>query len=447
MTHHVKDLKDLGDLAAAGDVVGLQDVLGDLPVSDISEELERLDKVDRAVAFRTLNKGKAMGVFESFDPVLQRELLDALREDATLELFADLDPDVRTGVLDELPATVARRLLQSLSPTEREKTTELLGYPQDSVGRRMTPELITIPADLTVGQALTRVRERGEEAETIYLLPVVGPGRELVGVVSLRRLLLTDDDADVSAVMNAPVMIEATADKEQAARLVQEEGLIALPVVDREGRVVGLFTVDDAMRVLESEESEDIARGGATEPLRRPYLTSSIFTLVRTRVVWLLVLIVAAALTVNVLEYFEATLAEALTLALFIPLLIDTAGNVGAQASTTVVRALAVDHLRFRDLPRVMLREGITGLSLGTILAIIAFIVTAFFFSPDIAAVLALSLVLVCTFSTIIGSVIPIIAQRLGVDPAVVSAPFITTIADTTGLITYFLVAQAILGL
>lgn len=441
------DLKDLSDLVAAGDVRGLQLALSDLPASDISDELERLDKVDRAIAFRTLTKGQAMNVFESFDPSLQGELLDALREDATVELFADLDPDVRTGVLEELPAKVARKLLLTLAPSEREKTTELLGYPPDSVGRRMTPELVTIPAHLSAGEALARVRERGEDAETIYLLPIVGPGRELIGVVSLRRLLLTDDAVPITYVMNAPVMIEASADKEEAARLVQDEGLIALPVVDGEGRVLGLFTVDDAMRVIENEDSEDIARGGATEPLRRPYLTSSIFTLVRTRVVWLLVLILAAALTVNVLEHFEATLAEALTLALFIPLLIDTAGNVGAQASTTVVRALALDDLRFRDLPRVMLREGITGLSLGTILAMIAFIVTAAFFSPDIAAVLAVSLVLVCTVSTVIGAVIPIIAQRVRVDPAVVSAPFITTVADTTGLIIYFLVAQWILGL
>lgn len=441
------DVLSLAELAEAGDVRGLREAMADLSTSEIVVELERLDRVDRAVAFRALNKSQAISVFESFDPALQSELLSGLREEATIDLFADLDPDDRTSVLDELPAKVARRLLQSLSSSEREKTTELLGYPSDSVGRRMTPELVALPQQLSVGQALARVRERGQDAETIYLLPVVGPGRELVGVVSLRRLLLTDDSTPISQVMNEPVMIEATADKEEAARLVRDEGLLVLPVVDAEERLLGFFTVDDAMRVLEFEEAEDIARSGAAEPLRRPYLTSSIFDLVRSRIVWLLVLIVAATLTVNVLDYFETTLAEVVTLALFIPLLIGTGGNVGAQAATTVVRALAVADVRFRDLPRVVFREVLTGLSLGVILAAIAFIPAAFFVSQEIAAVLAISLVLVCTLATLIGSMIPLIAQRLGVDPAVVSAPFITTIVDTTGLIVYFLVARAILGL
>ena len=442
-----QEVLSLAELAEAGDVRGLREAMAELSTSEIVDELERLDQVDRAVAFRALNKSQAISVFESFDPALQSELLNGLREEATVDLFADLDPDDRTGVLDELPAKVARRLMQSLSPSEREKTTSLLGYPSDSVGRRMTPELVAIPQQLSVGQALARVRERGQDAETIYLLPVVGPGRELVGVVSLRRLLLTDDSTPVSQVMNEPVMIEATADKEEAARLVRDEGLLVLPVVDAEERLLGFFTVDDAMRVLETEEAEDIARSGAAEPLRRPYLTSSIFDLVRSRIVWLLVLIVAATLTVNVLDYFETTLAEVVTLALFIPLLIGTGGNVGAQAATTVVRALAVADVRFRDLPRVVFREVLTGLSLGFILAAIAFVPAAFFVSQDIAAVLAISLVLVCTLATFIGSLIPLIAQRVGVDPAVVSAPFITTIVDTTGLIVYFLVARAILGL
>ena len=311
----------------------------------------------------------------------------------------------------------------------------------------MSPEILAIPQQLSVGQAVARVRERGADAETVYLLPVVGPGRELVGVVSLRRLLFTDDSVPVTQVMNEPVMIEATADQEEAARLVRDEGLLALPVVDAEERLLGFFTVDDAMRVLESEEAEDIARAGAAEPLRRPYLTTSVWDLVRSRIVWLLVLIVAATLTVNVLDYFEATLAEVVTLALFIPLLIGTGGNVGAQAATTVVRALAVADVRFRDLPRVVVREVFTGMMLGAILAAIAYIPAALLVSQDIALVLSIALVVVCTLATLIGSMIPLFAQRFGVDPAVVSAPFITTIVDATGLIVYFLVARAVLGL
>jgi len=443
----MSDVADLAELADAGDLRGLRAALSDLPTSEIADELERLDRLNRAIAFRALPKAQAIGVFESFDPALQTEVLDGLREEATADLFADLDPDDRASLLDELPAKVASKLLLSLSPSEREMTTALLGYPPDSVGRRMTPEVLAVPQQLSVGQALNRVRARGADAETVYLLPVVGPGRELVGVVSLRRLLFTDDATPVSQVMNEPVMIEATADQEEAARLVRDEGLLALPVVDAEERLLGLFTVDDAMRVLESEESEDIARAGAAEPLRRPYLASSVLDLVRSRIGWLLVLIVAATLTVNVLDYFEATLAEVVALALFIPLLIGTGGNAGAQAATTVVRALAVSDVRFRDLPRVVLREVFTGFTLGAILGAIAFIPASILVSQQIAIVLGIALLVVCTLATLIGSLIPLIAQRVHVDPAVVSAPFITTIVDATGLVVYFLVARAVLGL
>jgi magnesium transporter len=443
MTTHL----EIDNLADAGDIRAIRAALVDQPTSVVVDALVRLDRVQRAVAFRALPKAQSLAVFESLDPAMQVEILDGLRAEATVELIETLDPDDRAGLLDELPAKVANRFLKSLSSNERSMTTTLLGYPPSSTGRRMSPEAMTIPQDATVAQALQRIQARGKEAETIYLLPVVGPGRELVGVVSLRRLLFTDPNMPVSQVMNAPVMIQATADQEVAARLVRDEGLLALPVVDAEQRLLGLFTVDDAMRILESEESEDIARTGAAEPLRRPYLASSIFDLVRSRVGWLLVLIIAASLTVNVLEYFEATLATVITLALFVPLLIGTGGNAGAQAATTVVRALALGDIRFRDLLRVVSREIRTGFVLGIILAAIGFIPAALLFDRDIAIILASSIVAICTLATLIGSLIPMVAQRLGVDPAVVSAPFITTIVDATGLIVYFLIAQTVLGL
>lgn len=442
-----QEIQNIAELADQGNVRGLRTAFAHMPDSQVADELERLDRVDRAVAFRALNKDQAIGVFESFDPRLQTEILRGLREEATIDLFADLDPDDRTGLLDELPAKVARKLLLSLPPSEREMTTALLGYSPDSVGRRMTPEIVAIPERFTVGEALSYVRRRGADAETVYLLPVIGLGRELVGVVSLRRLLFSDDATPVRNVMNLPLMIEATADREQAARLVRDEGLLALPVVDAEQRLLGFFTVDDAMRVLESEESEDIARAGAAEPLRRPYLAATVFDLVRSRIVWLLVLIVAATLTVNVLGYFETTLAQVVALALFIPLLIGTGGNAGAQAATTVVRALAIADIRVRDFPRIVFREVLTGLLLGSILAAIAVIPATLLVGQQIALVLAIALIVVCTLATLIGALIPLFAQRFGVDPAVVSAPFITTIVDTVGLIIYFIVARAILGL
>jgi magnesium transporter len=266
-------------------------------------------------------------------------------------------------------------------------------------------------------------------------------------VVSLRRLLVTGDDVPVTEVMSEPITVAATEDQEAAARVVRDHGLVAVPVVDAEGRLLGVFTVDDAMRVLEDEESEDIARAGATEPLRRPYLTTTVMEIVRSRIVWLLVLIAAATLTVNVLEYFEDTLAEVVALALFVPLLIGTAGNTGAQAATTVVRAMAVGDVRFAELPRVVGREALVGVLLGASLACVGFIPASLVASSDIAIVLALALVVVCTLATTAGAFTPMIAKRIGLDPAVVSAPFITTFVDATGLVVYFLIARAVLGL
>jgi magnesium transporter len=440
-------MTDFATLAREGDLRSLREALCEYDVPGIVDELERLDDFSRAVAFRALPKDLALAVFEDLDPPLQRDLIDELREDGVADLVLGLDPDDRASLVDELPAGVASRLLSGLTPKERVMTTTLLGYPPESAGRRMTPEVVHVPAGATVGEAMEQVRRQEPEAETIYAIPVVGPGREVRGVVSLRRLLVTEDDVNVTEVMSEPITVAATEDQEAAARIVRDHGLVAVPVVDAEGRLLGVFTVDDAMRVLEAEESEDIARAGATEPLRRPYLTTTVMEIVRSRIVWLLVLIAAATLTVNVLDYFEDTLSAVVALALFVPLLIGTAGNTGAQAATTVVRAMAVGDVRFAELPRVVGRESLVGVLLGTSLAVVGFIPASLVAGSDIAIVLALALVVVCTLATTAGAFTPMIAKRIGLDPAVVSAPFITTFVDATGLVVYFLIARAVLGL
>ncbi|PKQ25773.1 MAG: magnesium transporter [Actinobacteria bacterium HGW-Actinobacteria-4] len=424
-----------------------QAVLAPLDVPQIVDELGRTDSTDRALAFRVLSKDLALEVFEDLDPALQRELLEAMRDDATAELFEGLDPDDRAQLLEEMPAAVVARLLSGLSAHERSLTTTLMGYPPKSVGRRMSPEVVSVHAGATVGEALARIRRRGATAETIYLIPVVGTGRRVVGVVSLRRLFVTDDDTLVTEVMSDPVMVDARADQEIAARVVRDNGMLAVPVVDTEARLLGIFTVDDAMRVLERAETEDAALTGGSAPLRRPYLSVGLLGLVRARIAWLLVLVVAASLTVRVLDHFEATIEQVVTLALFVPLLIGTGGNAGAQAATTVVRAMAVGDVRPADWLRVIAREAITGMVLGLVLAAIGLAPAALFAGWEIALVLALSVVFVCTLATTMGALIPVIAARVGLDPAVVSAPFITTTVDATGLIIYFLVARAVLGL
>jgi magnesium transporter len=440
-------MSDLATLLKERDVGRIATWLAQTSNVDIGAEIERLPPADRAVTFRLLPRERALDVFEMLDPAHQQELLEGLRDDRARQLVEDMEPDDRVRLLDEMPATVATRILAGLSPEERELTAVLLGYPENSAGRIMTPQFIDLHAHETVADALMRIRRRGEAAETVYSLPVTDRQRRLVGIVGLRTLVLAEPSARVGDLMTTDVhRARVDDDQEVAARLVAHTGVLALPVVDSEDRLVGVITIDDAMHIIESEDTEDISRGGGAEPITRPYLSVSVGYLARKRALWLLVLIVAAALTVNVLQFFEDTLAEAVTLALFIPLLIDTGGNSGAQSATAVIRAMALGELRVSDLPTVVWRECRVGLLLGGMLSVAVFVPVAVFFEPDLAAVVSLTLVTVCTWATVVGSLLPLVARRVGIDPAVVSAPLVTTLVDATGLVIYFLIAKVILS-
>jgi magnesium transporter len=441
-------MTDLSNLAQDRDLEGLKQWLSDKGAFDIAGELTRIDLEDRAVVFRLLSKDRALAVFEALDPVHQQELMASLRESNVRELLEEMDPDDRARLLDEMPAVVAKRLLEGLSPDERKLTSILLGYPENSTGRIMSPEYIRLRASMTVEDALTTVRRSGPKAETIYTLPVTDDELCLTGVVSLRDLVLADPEELVGNIMTREVYsARADEDQERPARLMQETGLLALPVTDTERRLVGVLTIDDAMEVLEAEDTEDILRGGGSEPLGRPYLSASTLYLARTRATWLLILILTATLTVNVLQYFEDALEAAVTLSLFIPLLMGMGGNVGSQSATIVVRAMAVGEVRPADFAKVVLRELRVGVLLGLMVGLLAFIPVVFLFGMGIGQVISLSLVSICTIAALSGSILPLLAKRVGVDPAVVSAPIITTLVDATGLLIYFLIAKAVLGL
>lgn len=424
---------------------------------EIADELARLSPADRAVAFRLLAKDRALEVFEMLDPIHQQELLEGLREESVRQLFADMDPDDRARLVDEMPAKVAKRLLAGLSPRERSLTATLLGYPDNSAGRVMSPEVVNLRANQTAGEALARLRRIGGSAETIYALPVTDEARRLVGALGLRDLVLADPEQKVGDLMDREVYsAHVDEDQEKIARLIQEADLLALPIVDTEERLVGIVTVDDAMEILEEEQTEDVARAGGAEPLAHPYLSVSVLGIARTRIVWLVVLIFAATLTVNVLNYFEATLAEVVALAAFIPLVIGTGGNAGSQAATTVTRSLAVGELRTSDVALVVLRETRVGVLLGAMLGALAFLPTYLFvtivdgqqdIALQIAGVVSLTLLAVCTLATLVGSLLPLVARRLGFDPAVMSAPFISTLVDASGLVAYFVIAKALLNI
>ena len=436
-------LRALGD----EDLKQLGQTLQDISPEVIVPILERLSAKQRAIVFRLLHKDEALEVFEALDPSVQSDLVRGLRDAEVAEIFEGLDPDDRVWLLDELPATLAPKLLHGLSDREKRLTSVVLGYPQDSVGRRMTPEYVTTRMDYTVADTMVRLRDRIEDAETIYMLPVLDDARHVAGVVSLRDLIAADPDAVIATVMSEAQSVQADEDAERAARKLTEAGFVAIPVVDRERRLVGLLTFDDAMRIIEHEESEDSARQGGVEPLRRPYFATPIMQLVRSRVVWLLVLAVGATLTVQVLDVFEDTLAQVTVLALFVPLLIGTGGNTGNQAATTVTRALALGDVRARDIARVLGREARVGLMLGLLLGTLGFVIAGLVYDWEIGAVIGLTLVAVCTVAATIGGIMPLIARWVKVDPAVFSNPFISTFVDASGLIIYFLIARAILGL
>lgn len=436
------DLESLEDAIAANDLVAVQKLMEVHAPHEIAAELARLDPVKAGVAFRLLPKDRELAVFEEFDPHAQREILDGMRNGAFLELIESMDPDDRARLVDEAPAKVARRVLAGLSPAERRKTAALLGYPENSVGRYMTPEVVALHRGLTVDGALARIRDKGKDAETVYTLPVVDDGRRLVGVTTLRRLVLANGDDFVDSLIDEdPPRVRATDDAEAAARLMQEANLLALVVVDSEDRLVGILTVDDAVELIEAADTEDVARQSGASPLSGHYLTASVFQVARSRAVWLLLLLVAAVLSVQVMDLFEDTLSRVTALALFIPLLVGAGGNAGAQAATAAVRAIAVGEVRARDVFRVAWREVRVGLNLGLMLAVVAAAIAGFFVDWRIAATVAISLVVICSWAAVVGAVMPLVAKRLRIDPAVISAPLVTTLVDATGLIIYFTTA------
>ncbi|WP_433759683.1 magnesium transporter [Nocardia sp. CA-135398] len=414
----------------------------------IADELARMDAIQAGVAFRLLDKDLALAVFEELEPVDQQQILEGLRDQSFRDLVEAMDPDDRARMLREAPAKVAKKVLAGLSARERRMTAALLGYPEGSVGLYMTPEVVALPRNLSVPDALQTVRIKGINAETVYTLPVVDAGRRLTGIVELRELVLSRPDTMVSdLVVTEPTFVRATDSAENAARLMRETNVINLPVVDSEDRLVGLLTIDDAVEVIEAADSEDVAKQAGSAPWEGHYMAAKVFQLARYRALWLLLLLFAATLTVSVTDFFEGTLQQAAHLALFIPLLIGAGGNAGAQAATACVRALAVGEVRGSDLFKVIWRECRVGLVLGTMLATAGVAIGALFVDPGTALVVGITLVIICGWAATIGGTMPLLAKRFRIDPAVVSAPMVTTLVDATGLIIYFTTAKLVLGI
>ncbi|GAC56149.1 magnesium transporter MgtE [Gordonia hirsuta DSM 44140 = NBRC 16056] len=423
------------------------EILHPLAPQEAAALLEDLPANLRTIGFRLLHKHQALEVFDNFDTDSQAELIHELGSSEVARAFDNLEPEDRAELLDELPSSVAKQLVRSLSPEERELTAVVLGFPRGSVGRRMSPDFIHAFSDDDAATVLDRVKARGHQVQSIYVVPVLDRSRQLVGVVSLRELLLAAPEDLVGSFSRPPIFAHALDDAETTAERCVDRGISAMPIVDAEDRLVGVLTLDDAIEIVDSARDVDEARAGAREPLRESYLYASIFAITRSRVVWLFVLAVSAILTVNVLEIFEGTLEQKVALALFIPLLTGIGGNTGSQAATTVTRALATGEVTPHDALRVAGKEVRVGLTMGAALGLVGFGVASAVYGLDIGTVIGLTIVSVCTMAATVGGLMPLIAKTIHVDPAVFSTPFISTFCDATGLIIYFSIAKAILGI
>ncbi|BCA79307.1 magnesium transporter [Desulfuromonas sp. AOP6] len=422
--------------------------LSDKTPLQIAEETARLEPSQQETLFRQINREQALDVFRQLNVAQQERMLAVTAREIAVFLVEELDPDDRARLFNELPAEVVEGYLTELSAEERRLTNQLLSYPEESAGRIMSPEFLALSPLMTVLEALDYIRKNGRKAETIHTLPVTDKQNRLVGLCELSDLVLGDSERQVAEIMHKdPHAVEPDADQEEVARLLQAADLLAVPVVDEDGMLLGIVTVDDAMDVLTLEESEDLARSGGAEPLGRPYFSVSDFRLAKSRVLWLVVLIFAASLTVQVLTFFESTLETAVSLALFIPLLIGTGGNAGAQSSTTIVRGMAIGDVQPSDFIRTILREGRVGFLLGTMLGLLSYLPVSLYAGHALALVVSLTLLSICTLASVVGSMMPLAARFFGVDPAVASAPFVTTIVDATGLLVYFLIAKTVLNL
>jgi len=418
----------------------LRHLVGELPPPDVAELLEELPTEEMVVVFRLLPRALAAEVIGELDPDRELALLRQLGNRRALALLLEMSPDDRTELLEELPGKVTQRLLNLLPSEERQEALKLLGYPENSVGRLMTPDYVALKPHWTVAQALEHIRRYGRDAETINMVYVVDDRWHLLDDIPLRRVILASPEQKVEDIMDFQfTAIRASADQEEAIRLMERYDLIALPVVDQDGVLLGIVTVDDVFDVLEEEVTEDIHKGASVVPLRTSYTATPVVTLFRKRVVWLLLLAVAGFLSGNVIATFEKTLGQVIALAFFIPVLIDTGGNTGTQSATLIIRALATGELTLRKWWQVVRKELGVGLLLGGALGGILYLWSFLWKGdPRVSLVVGVSVVFIALQANLVGSLLPILLTKLRLDPAVVSSPLITTIMDVSGLLVYF---------
>ncbi len=425
----------------------IQEMVKDWPAAEIARVLRRLDRAEQVLFFRALPRSRSTAVFAYLDRPNQEELLHALTEEETQDVMRELSPDDRTQLLQELPAEVTQRLFELLGEEDLDEVRMLLGYPEESVGRLMTPDYVAVRAAWTVAEGLAHIRDVGLDRETINRVYVIDETGHLIDDLELRKLIIADPQRRIESIMDRSfVSISAFADREEAVRLIKRYDLTALPVLDSEGVLVGIVTVDDVLDVAEKEATEDFHRVGSVEPITVRLQEASSWLLYRRRIGWLLILVFINIFSGAGIAYFEDTIMSVVALVFFLPLLIDSAGNAGSQAATLMVRALATGDVKMKDWVSLVGKELGVAILLGGTMAVAVSVLGWYRGGMDVAVVVAMTMVLVVVVGSLVGMSLPFLLNRFKLDPATASAPLVTSIADISGVLIYFSLATWYLG-
>ncbi len=434
----------------------LKEIFSDMHPSEVADIIADIPEKDRAIVFRILPKENSSKTFEYLDFDIQEALLKSLAREEVSEILNEMSPDDRTELLEDLPGPVVKELVRLLSPEERSVAVKLLGYPEESVGRIMTPDFISVKSEWKIMEVLDVVRERGKQVEYIDTIFVTDSLGKILDEITIKEVLLAKPDSKVEDIMNFTyVSLNVTDNQEKAVEIFKEYDLYVIPVVNDENYLVGIVTADDVIDVIEEEATEDIQKFGGMEALDEPYITVPLLQMVRKRAGWLILLFLGEMLTATAMAFFENEITKAVVLALFVPLIISSGGNSGSQAATLTIRAMALGEIKLLDWWRVMKREIISGLLLGVVLGVIGFLRILVWNSFTdiygdywylIGFTLFFTLTGVVMWGTLSGSMLPFVLRKFGLDPATSSAPFVATMVDVTGLIMYFTVATLLLS-
>lgn len=435
-------------LLAQREFKAVRSILDVMNEVDIASLLSTLSDKELALAFRLIPKDKAAEVFSNMDSSMQTYLVTMFTEKELKELLDDLYMDDTVDMLEELPANLVKRILATVSASDRSMINQLLNYPEDSAGSIMTTEYVDLREEMTVGQAMAHIKKTGIHKETIYTCYIT-ERRKLVGIVSAKDLMTTDDEVPIKDLMETEIIsVHTHADQEQVAQLFTKYDLLALPVIDQDGRMVGIVTFDDAMDVMVDEATEDITKMAAINPSEKTYFETSVLQHAKNRIPWLLILMFTSIITGTIITRYENAFAAIPLLVSFIPMLMDTGGNCGSQSATLIIRGIALDEIRFTDLFKVMFKEFRISLIVGAFLAVANGVrIFIQYHNPGLAVVIACSLMGTVIMAKLVGCVLPLLAKKVNLDPAIMASPLITTLVDTFSILIYFNIATVLFRL